>query len=164
MQTLSAYSAIANGGTTLGAEARARRQSPELRSPVASERARSAVRALSGRCSKASSTSASGETARIPGYRLVAGKTGTAAQGRPDDPQVLGDGLHLRVSSSVISPASAPLWTVLVVINEPKGAYYGALTAAPIFSQIGKRLLVLEGVAPDQPTDSALATARLLAP
>jgi cell division protein FtsI (penicillin-binding protein 3) len=95
--------------------------------------------------------------ARIPGYR-VAGKTGTA---RKIDPLTKTYSKSAYVASFAgWLPASAPRWTVLVILNEPKGAYYGGLTAAPIFAKIGRRLLALEGVAPDKPADLALATAR----
>ncbi len=153
VQTLSAYSAVANGGTLWEPKLVIDGKAPVKIRRIASERA---VRALSEML-EGVVDAGTGETARIPGYR-VAGKTGTAHKVDP---------LTRKYSPTAYTasfvgylPASAPRWTILVVLNEPKGAYYGALTAAPIFSQIGKRLLVLEGVAPDRPADAALVTAR----
>jgi cell division protein FtsI (penicillin-binding protein 3) len=153
VQTLSAYSAIANGGTLWEPKLVLDGKPPVKVRRIAAE---GAVRALS-QMLEGVVDGGTGESARIPGYR-VAGKTGTAHKVDP---------LTHKYSATAYTasfvgylPASAPRWTILVVLNEPKGAYYGALTAAPIFSQIGKRLLVLEGVSPDQPADPALASAR----
>ncbi|HEX4046488.1 MAG TPA: penicillin-binding protein 2 [Elusimicrobiota bacterium] len=153
VQTVTAYSAIANGGTLW---------EPKLvldgRPPVEVRRIGSegAVRALSAML-EGVVEDGTGESARIPGYR-VAGKTGTAHKVDPLTHRYS----PTEYTASFIGylPASAPRWTILVVINDPKGAYYGAEAAAPIFSRIAKRLLVLDGVAPDQPADAALATAR----
>ena len=153
VQTLSAYSAIANGGTLWEPKLLLDAKAPVKVRRIASE---SAVRSLSAML-EGVVDGGTGETARIAGYR-VAGKTGTAHK---VDPLTHKYSATAYTASFVgFLPASNPRWTILVVLNEPKGAYYGALTAAPIFSQIGKRLLVLEGVAPDQPADAALATAR----
>ncbi|MFI5362616.1 MAG: peptidoglycan D,D-transpeptidase FtsI family protein [Elusimicrobiota bacterium] len=153
MQTLSAYSAVANGGTLWEPKLLLDGKPPVKVRRIASE---GAVRSVSAML-EGVVDDGTGETARIPGYR-VAGKTGTAHK---VDPLTHKYSPTAYTASFVgFLPASAPRWTVLVVLNEPKGAYYGALTAAPIFAAIARRLLVLEGVAPDRPADSALATAR----
>jgi cell division protein FtsI (penicillin-binding protein 3) len=153
VQALGAYSAIANGGTLWEPKLVLDGVAPVKVRRVASERA---VRQL-GDMLEGVVDHGTGTTARIPGYR-VAGKTGTAHKVDP---------LTHKYSPTAYTasfvgylPVSGPRWTILVVLNEPKGTYYGGLTAAPIFAQIGKRLLVLEGIAPDRPTDPALATAR----
>ena len=153
VQTLDAYSAIANGGTLWEPKLVLDGKPPVKVRRIASERAvRELADMLEGVVERGT-----GVTAKIPGYRL-AGKTGTAHK---VDPLTHKYSATAYTASFVgFLPASAPRWTVLVVLNEPKGAYYGALTAAPIFTQIGRRLLVLEGVPPDQPSDAALATAR----
>lgn len=153
LQVLGAYSALANGGTLWEPKFLLDDRAPQKVRRVASEAAVAEVAAmLEGVVERGTAGSA-----RIPGYR-VAGKTGTA---RKIDP------LTRKYSSSsyVASfagylPASAPRWTVLVVLHEPKGAsYYGGLTAAPIFARIGRRLLTLEGVAPDRPVELAAKVA-----
>ncbi|MFI5347015.1 MAG: peptidoglycan D,D-transpeptidase FtsI family protein [Elusimicrobiota bacterium] len=152
VQAMGAYSAVANGGTLWEPKLVLDGVAPVKVRRVASERS---VRLLGDMLEGVVERAA--KTAQIPGYR-VAGKTGTA---RKIDP------LTHKYSTTAYTasfagylPVSAPRWTILVVINEPKGAYYGALTAAPIFSKIGKRLLALEGIPPDRPTDAALATAK----
>ena len=152
-QTLGAYSAIANGGTLYEPKLILDGKPPVKVRRVASE---TAVRTLSAML-EGVVDAGTGETARITGYR-VAGKTGTAHKVDPLTHKY--SPTSYTASFVGYLPASAPRWTILVVLNDPKGAYYGALTAAPIFAQIGKRLLVLDGVAPDKPADVSLATAR----
>ncbi|MDE2142633.1 MAG: penicillin-binding protein 2 [Elusimicrobia bacterium] len=153
IQAVGAYSSVANGGTLWEPKLVLDGTPPVKVRRVASERA---VRELGGLLEGVVDRG-TGMSARIPGYR-VAGKTGTA---RKIDP------LTHKYSTTAYTasfagflPASDPRWTILVVLNEPKGSYYGALTAAPIFSQVGRRLLALEGIPPDRPADPALATAR----
>ena len=96
--------------------------------------------------------SGTGMSARIPGYR-VAGKTGTA---RKVDHRTGKYSTSAYMASFVgFLPLSRPRWTILVVIDEPKGQYYGAQVSAPVFAQLGRRLLTMAGVPPDQPTTVA---------
>lgn len=151
VQTLAAYSAVANGGVLWepklvrdgAAPARVRRVVPE-------RVARRVAEMLEGVVARGT-----GQPARIPGYR-IAGKTGTA---RKIDPLTREYSRTAYTASFVgFLPASDPRWTVLVVIDEPRGAYYGSENAAPIFAQIARRLLVLDAVAPDAPAPSAPLT------
>ena len=143
LQMLAAYSALANGGTLWESKLLSDGRPPAVVRRVASERAVAALaRMLEGVVERGTATSA-----KITGYR-VAGKTGTA---RKLDP------LTRRYSNSsyVASfagflPASRPRWTILVILHEPQGAYYGGLVAAPLFARLGGRLLTLEGLPPDQ--------------
>lgn len=72
-----------------------------------------------------------GRGAQIPGYRL-AGKTGTA--------QKIVDGRYVsdkHVSSFVgFGPVDNPQLAILVVVDEPQGAYYGGVIAAPVFKRL----------------------------
>ncbi len=83
--------------------------------------------------------------AEIPGY-TVAGKTGTAQKPGPH-----GYTAGKYVASFVgIVPASNPSLLVLVTVDEPHGAIFGGIVAAPAFAQIaGFDLQYLE-VPPDQ--------------
>jgi len=153
VQALGAYSAVANGGTLWEPKLVLDGKPPVKVRRVASEKA---ARAL-GEMLEGVVDRGTGETARIPGYR-VAGKTGTAHKVDPLTHKY--SPTAYTASFAGYLPASDPRWTILVILNEPKGAYYGALTAAPIFARIGKRLLALDGVPPDRPADPALATAK----
>ena len=153
LQVADAYSAIANGGTLWEPRLVLDGSAPVKIRRVASE---SAVRELIGMLESVVERGTGG-TARIPGY-WVAGKTGTA---RKVDPQTHQYSRTSYTASFVgFLPADAPRWTILVVVNDPQGFYYGAQTAAPIFAQVGRRLLALAGVPPDRPADASAGTAR----
>ncbi|RKY38369.1 MAG: penicillin-binding protein 2 [Candidatus Omnitrophota bacterium] len=78
-----------------------------------------------------------GRRAQIRGYK-VAGKTGTAQKPSPS-----GGYYKDRFVSSFIGflPADNPLICIAVVIDEPKGAHFGSIVAAPLFQRIGKQVM-----------------------
>jgi cell division protein FtsI/penicillin-binding protein 2 len=79
-----------------------------------------------------------GQEARIDGYR-IAGKTGTTQK---FDPQKGGYSLDRHLASfGGFFPAEAPALSMIVVIDEPQGQYYGGQVAAPLFRQIGRQVL-----------------------
>jgi cell division protein FtsI (penicillin-binding protein 3) len=79
----------------------------------------------------------------VPGYTL-AGKTGTAQKvidGTYSDTQF--------VASFVgYAPAENPELLVTIVVDDPKGDYYGATVAAPAFGEIAKFALPYLGIPP----------------
>jgi cell division protein FtsI (penicillin-binding protein 3)/stage V sporulation protein D (sporulation-specific penicillin-binding protein) len=75
-----------------------------------------------------------GTLAEVPGYQ-VAGKTGTAA--KPDEHGGYSDSRYVASFVGVV-PASRPRLVILVSVDEPQGAIWGGLVAAPAFSQIAK--------------------------
>jgi cell division protein FtsI (penicillin-binding protein 3) len=86
-----------------------------------------------------------GQYAAIPGYQ-VAGKTGTAQ--KPDSHG--GYATDRYVASFVGAvPASHPRLVVLVTVDEPKGAIWGGVVAAPAFQQIARFDLQYLEVQPD---------------
>ncbi len=153
LQMLGAYSAIANGGTLWEPKLIADGRPPVKVRRVASERAvREVAAMLEGVVDKGTAAGA-----RIPGYR-AAGKTGTA---RKIDPLTRKYSRTAYTASFAgFLPASAPRWTILVILHEPKGDFYGGLVAAPIFARLGSRLLALEGLPPDRPAEPALTARR----
>ena len=83
----------------------------------------------------------SGKKAYIDGYR-VGGKTGTA--------QKFVDG-HIAAGKYVSSfvgffPANAPKYLALVIVNEPQGAYYGSVVAAPCAGEIFQGIISLKNI------------------
>jgi cell division protein FtsI (penicillin-binding protein 3) len=87
----------------------------------------------------------SGTAAQIPGYH-IAGKTGTAA--KPDDRGGYSD--YRYVASFVgFAPAKNPRLVALVTVDEPKGAIWGGVVAAPAFAEIAKFALPYLEVPPD---------------
>ena len=97
-----------------------------------------------------------GTLAAVPGYQ-VAGKTGTAAKVDPD-----GTYSNSRYVASFIGivPASRPRLVILVSVDEPHGAIWGGVVAAPAFSQIARfDLQYLDGgITPDAPWTSTSTT------
>ena len=88
-----------------------------------------------------------GAAAAVPGY-TVAGKTGTAAKPVPG-----GYSTTKYVASFVgVVPAKDPRLVVLVSIDEPRGAIWGGVVAAPAFAEIARSSLVELEVAPDSAT------------
>jgi cell division protein FtsI/penicillin-binding protein 2 len=75
-----------------------------------------------------------GTEAAIPGY-TVAGKTGTAAK---IDPSGRYSTSRYVASFVGLVPASKPKLVVMVMIDEPRGGFYGGVVAAPAFREIAR--------------------------
>ena len=84
------------------------------------------------------------EEAKVPGYR-IAGKTGTA-----EKPDRSGGYSKFRFFASFIgfAPARSPRVLVAVMVDEPKGEYYGGKVAAPAFERIMEFALPYLRIAP----------------
>lgn len=76
-----------------------------------------------------------GKHLRIPGYRL-GGKTGTAQKINPDTGTVEGGGYVANFVGYV--PAQNPRVVILVMVDDPKGQYYGGTVAGPVFNELAK--------------------------
>ena len=83
--------------------------------------------------------------AAVPGF-TVAGKTGTAQKlvGRAYS--------HSKFSALFIGmvPADKPVLAIVVIVDEPKGAIFGGVVAAPIFREIAAQSLRVLGYYPKQ--------------
>ena len=90
-----------------------------------------------------------GVKADIPGYG-VCGKTGTAQK-------LEKKGVYSRRKFYSIFvgflPYEDPKLLVAVLIDEPKGSYYGGDVAAPLFKRIAKRLIAYYSIPPETPED-----------
>lgn len=87
--------------------------------------------------------------AGVPGY-YIAGKTGTGQK------WVDGEYSHSKFVGSFVGfvPADDPAFLLLVSVDEPKGAYYGATVAAPHFSNIAEKTLRYLDVPPSYEVDT----------
>ena len=81
--------------------------------------------------------SGGGSKASVKGYR-IAGKTGTAQKIRDDGSGYM-DGRYIA-SFCGFAPVENPQITVLVMIDDPSGFYYGGQIAAPIAQDIFSQL------------------------
>lgn len=102
-----------------------------------------------------------GTEAVPPGY-TVAGKTGTAQK-------VVGRTFSKSKYYSLfigVVPAENPVLSIVIIIDEPKGAIYGGVVAAPIFREVAARSLRYLGYfPPTEPANlKAPEPARLLPP
>jgi cell division protein FtsI (penicillin-binding protein 3) len=90
--------------------------------------------------------------AQLDGYS-AAGKTGTAQK---IDPKTKAYSATKFVASFVgFAPVSNPQVVIVVVVDEPGGAYHGGDVAAPIFREVAEQVLPILGVMPDIETKSA---------
>ncbi len=156
IQLASAYAAIANRGVWVR---------PHLvhhvgdRASVVQPRRRIVSRAVSAQLLamlKNVVLDGTGTLAAVPGYQ-VAGKTGTAA--KVDSDGTYSDSRYVASFVGIV-PASRPRLVILVSVDEPQGAIWGGVVAAPAFSQIAKfDLQYLEGgITPDAPTTSTASS------
>ena len=89
--------------------------------------------------------------AQLDGYS-AAGKTGTAQK---IDPKTKAYSHTKFVGSFVgFAPVSNPQVAIIVVIDEPAGAYHGGDVAAPVFREVAEQILPALGVEPDIETKS----------
>jgi cell division protein FtsI (penicillin-binding protein 3) len=148
IQMAAAYAAIANGGVRrtpylverVGSKWRRRDPGKRVISETVSAQMMAMLRDV------VSAEGGTGALAAVPGY-TVAGKTGTAAKPEPG-----GYSSSRYVASFVgVVPAKSPRLVVLVSIDEPHGAIWGGVVAAPAFSEIARNSLVELEIAPDSP-------------
>src|SRR5216117_2479367 len=84
--------------------------------------------------------------AQLDGY-TAAGKTGTAQK---IDQKTRAYSATKYIGSFVgFAPASNPSVVIIVVIDEPQGAYHGGDVAAPVFREIAEHILPDLNVTPD---------------
>jgi cell division protein FtsI (penicillin-binding protein 3) len=140
-----AYAAIANGGILRAPHFVLERDDAAVGEPVGERTiSRATARAVSEMLEGVLGPGGTAEETSVPGYTL-AGKTGTA--------QKVVDGTYSEseyVASFVgYAPAQNPRVLVSVVVDNPKGDYYGGTVAAPAFGEIAKFALPYLGVPPD---------------
>lgn len=154
IELLSAFSSLANNGI---------RMEPHVVSAIETDdgemikvEPKELGRTVSAKTSKVMTeilvnAAAAGEAkwAAPKGYR-IAGKTGTA--------QIPIAG-HYDPSKTIASfigfaPADDPKFVMLVVVDRPKTSIYGSETAAPIFFNVAKKLLLYYGIEPTEPINN----------
>jgi cell division protein FtsI (penicillin-binding protein 3) len=166
VQLAAAYAAIANDGIllspTLVREVRdptgavLYRHRPEpVRRAVTSEIAAQ----LRDFLREAAGEGGTGEQAQLTNYSVL-GKTGTAVR------FVDGRYVHGQYTASfaAIFPADHPQLVVIVKIDNPRGNYYGGLTAAPVTRTMLQQALASRRVAIDRGRLAAQDTTALTAP
>lgn len=160
LQMIRVYSAIANGGVMLrprivrdiGNGSDEGESSPTLGRRVVNEQTAGMMKKmLAGVVEQGS-----GVAAQLPGY-TSAGKTGTAQK-----VDAAGHYNHKDFIASFIgfAPVEKPAVAILVVIDTPVGAIYGAQVAAPAWKSIAEQTLRYLNVPQDNPSDSIQIASR----
>ncbi|MFQ5583739.1 MAG: peptidoglycan D,D-transpeptidase FtsI family protein, partial [Calditrichia bacterium] len=143
LQIAAAYAAIANGGKLMqpyivqkvvdrNGRILKKKKPRIIRQVIQPETAAEMVSTLKGVVENGT-----GRNARIDGLS-IAGKTGTARK--------IENGRYVSkyISSFVgFFPVENPQFVLLVVVDEPVGAYYGSQVAAPAFREIARRIIGL---------------------
>jgi cell division protein FtsI (penicillin-binding protein 3) len=151
LQMAAAFGALANDGVRIAPhlirEIRAAtgtsiyRPNPEQHRVISKETARALRGMLEG-----VTLNGTAKKAQLDGYS-AAGKTGTAQK---IDPQTRRYSSTKYIASFVgFAPVDNPAVVIIVVIDEPAGAYHGGDVAAPVFRQIAEQILPDMGVMPD---------------
>lgn len=154
VQLAHAYSALANGGGMTPLSMIRVDDKPHATQVVPGEVART----VQGMMQQVIEAPRGVFRAQVPGYH-VAGKSGTARK-----TSVGSKGYQANSYRSLFAgfaPAQDPRIALVVVIDEPgKGAYYGGLISAPVFSRVMAESLRLMNIAPDNlPTEAQKSVA-----
>ena len=152
LQLVTAMSAIANGGMLMRPHIVREIKNPdgsvyEERKPqeVRETLQKTVNRTLIGLLEQVVATGG-GSKAAVRGYR-IAGKTGTAQKIRLDTSGYM-EGRYIA-SFCGFAPVEDPIFTVLVMIDDPRGGnFYGGQIAAPVASRIFAQLLRYAHVEP----------------
>ena len=143
VQLAHAYAALANGGGMTPLSMIRVDGKPAALQVVSGEVAKT----MQGMLQEVTESPRGAVRARVPGYH-VAGKSGTARK-----TSVGTKGYQANSYRSLFAgfaPAQNPRIALVVVIDEPgKGAYYGGLISAPVFSRVMAGSLRLMNIAPD---------------
>lgn len=155
IQLATAVSAIANGGNLMKPYLVSEivDQNGNLINIVKPQKVRSAISARTATIIKkilktVITEGGTGVNAALDGY-TVCGKTGTA---RKFDEDGKYDKDKHTASFVGFAPAENSEITVLVIIDEPQGKYYGGIVAAPVFKKIAQQTLNYLNVPPDDST------------
>ncbi len=147
VQMLMAISAVANDGkmvaphivrSVVDRERQFTTSVQEVGTPISAKTAHTLTEML------AVSLEDEASTALVPGYR-VAGKTGTAEIATPT-----GYSSNMTNASFVgWGPVDDPQFMVYIWLEKPTSSPWGSVVAAPVFSQVVQRLVVLMNLPPD---------------
>ncbi len=102
-----------------------------------------------------------GKPAQLNGYSS-GGKTGTAQKVDPVT-HLYSKTMHIA-SFAGIAPVNNPVIAVAVVIDSPKGDYYGTAVSAPVFAEVAQQVLEYLGVPHDTEVRTPQAQAKASQP
>ncbi len=160
IQMLQALNVIANQGIKVPPRLVKNIHDPELETPlsslsykkVISEETASKVNAIL----RDVVLEGTGTNARIPGYTII-GKTGTAQKYDREAKAYLSSA-HVASFVGYVEK-ERPLFSIIVVIDNPKGHFYGGQVAAPVFREIAAKTLRYLCIPPEKEMGKTLIAA-----
>lgn len=152
IQVAAAYAAIANGGVWRQPRLVSKIVSEDTNEvadlPAPAERrvlSQDEAATLTLMLTNVTATSGTGVNARIIGFP-VAGKTGTAQKVNLEKGGYFKDAYISSFAGFV--PANDPRFVIYIAVDNPRGKYYGAQVAAPVFSRLGSFMVRQIGLPP----------------
>ncbi len=154
LQIVRMVSAVANGGILYRPYVVKKVQDPQ--NGILSETEPHGERAISAETAarlqdmlEAVVTDGTAKSGKLEGY-TAAGKTGTAQ--KIDENTGRYSATKYVASFAGFAPASNPLISMIVMIDEPIGAHHGGEVGAPVFKRIAEQVLRYMSVPPDVPS------------
>ena len=154
LQIVRMVSAVANGGILYQPYIVKRVQHPEK--GVVSETEPHGERVISAETAQELQdmlegvvTDGTAKSSKLEGY-TAAGKTGTAQ--KVDEKTGRYSATKYIASFAGFAPATNPLISMIVVIDEPVGLHHGGEIAAPVFKRVAEQVLRYMSVPPDVPS------------
>jgi len=141
LQLITAISAVANGGNLMTPMIVKGSKPKKVRRVISLKTSRVLSEMMTGVVKRGT-----GINAQIEGY-TIAGKTGTAQKYIP------GKGYsNKKYVASFIGylPVPNPQISILIMVNEPQGAYYGSIVAAPTFKNVAQDVARYLNIFPDK--------------
>ena len=146
LQILNFYNAVANNGKMVKPHlvrevrengALVKKYKTEVLNPMiaSKETIRKAQAMLEGVCTNGTGKSINSE------YFNIAGKTGTARVATSSEGY--SSGMYLA-SFAGYFPADNPKYSLIVTFNNPRGGYYGASVAGPVFKEIAEKVFAFQ--------------------
>ncbi len=153
IQMIKAYAALSNGGYLIDPSLLKRkpneiiRKVPVLRSQVVRDATQAMLLVTEGE-------NGTGKNAAVAGFR-IAGKTGTA---QTVDPRTKRYSTNRHIASFIGFPlGTKPNFTILALLDNPKGVYFASQTAAPLFAAVLKQVVSRYSIPATEPMAHPLA-------
>ena len=146
MQMMTGFSAVINGGQVVAPhfvkkiysqdDAVVYERTKTVKEQIFSEKTSSQMREMLFSVV----SSGGGKYAKVDGFDIIGGKTGTAQKYENGK---IAQGKYIA-SFIGFAPFDDPEFLVYVIIDEPKGAYYGGVVAAPVASKIFEEIFKMK--------------------
>ena len=149
LQTLTFYNAVANGGCMMKPRlVKGITENGNVRDKIGTQKLKWSI--CSGKTLRMARamlegvvTNGTGKSLETKAYK-IAGKSGTAQVANNKEGYTKGGQKIYQSSFAGYFPADNPKYSCIVVINDPKGDYYGSSVAGPVFKQIADYVYAYE--------------------